>query len=364
MFSAHCCPRLKLDSEELSALYRSKQIDKMLENDRRQLRRMVKLLLLGAGESGKSTFLKQMNIIHGKQFDLEALHEYRFVIYHNIVKGMKVLVDARQKLGIPWGNEDNVEYAAHIMSYHSGVVLDENCFMDFASSVRELWKDSGIQTAFSRRYEFQIADSVGYFLDNLDRISERDYLPSNQDVLFARRATRGISETFIMINNIPFLFVDVGGQRRERQKWFTCFEEVTSIMFFVASSEYDQVLLEDRRTNRLREAISIFDTILNNRFFRRTSVILFLNKTDLLANKLRIQLSDIRTHFEEFKGDPWSLRDVQTFILNLLISRRQAHTGPVFHHFTTAVDTENIKVVFTAVKDSILQRNLESLMLN
>lgn len=38
--------------------------------------------------------------------------------------------------------------------------------------------------------------------------------------------------------------VDVGGQRSERRKWIHCFEKVTSIMFLVALSEYDQALVE------------------------------------------------------------------------------------------------------------------------
>lgn len=38
---------------------------------------------------------------------------------------------------------------------------------------------------------------------------------------------------------------DVGGQRSERKKWIHCFEAVTSIIFCVALSEYDQVLLEE-----------------------------------------------------------------------------------------------------------------------
>ena len=48
-------------------------------------------------------------------------------------------------------------------------------------------------------------------------------------------------------NLIEFFYyrmVDVGGQRSERRKWIHCFENVTSIMFLVALSEYDQVLVE------------------------------------------------------------------------------------------------------------------------
>lgn len=74
----------------------------------------------------------------------------------------------------------------------------------------------------------------------------QDYTPTHQDILHCRKATKGISECVIPINNIPFLFVDVGGQRSQRQKWYQCFDCVTSILFLVSSSEFDQVLLEDR----------------------------------------------------------------------------------------------------------------------
>ena len=48
-----------------------------------------------------------------------------------------------------------------------------------------------------------------------------------------------IESTFTLIR-----MVDVGGQRSERRKWIHCFENVTSIMFLAALSEYDQVLVE------------------------------------------------------------------------------------------------------------------------
>lgn len=51
----------------------------------------VKLLLLGAGESGKSTFLKQMRILYGQDYDETDLLDIRPTIYQNMVKGMKVL---------------------------------------------------------------------------------------------------------------------------------------------------------------------------------------------------------------------------------------------------------------------------------
>lgn len=47
----------------------------------------VRVLLLGAGESGKSTFLKQMRIIHGLGFDADAVQEYQHIIYLNTIQG-------------------------------------------------------------------------------------------------------------------------------------------------------------------------------------------------------------------------------------------------------------------------------------
>lgn len=71
-WSCTCCLRFKFSPEEIEQRYKSQEIDRMLEKDRQTFRRQVKLLLLGAGESGKSTFLKQMRIIHGIKFEVRC----------------------------------------------------------------------------------------------------------------------------------------------------------------------------------------------------------------------------------------------------------------------------------------------------
>lgn len=80
--------------------------------------------------------------------------------------------------------------------------------------------------------------------------------------------------------------VDVGGQRSERKKWIHCFEAVTSIIFCTSLSEYDQVLLEESKTNRMAESLVLFESIINSRWFARTSIILFLNKIDVFKVKV------------------------------------------------------------------------------
>lgn len=189
----------------------------------------------------------------------------------------------------------------------------------------------------------------------------QSYLPSRHDVLLARKATKGIVEHDFVIKGIPFKMVDVGGQRSQRQKWFQCFDGITSILFMVSSSEYDQVLMEDRRTNRLVESMNIFETIVNNKLFSSVSVILFLNKMDLLVGK--VKTVSIKKYFPDFGWEPHKLEDVQKYLVLCFNNKRRDRSKPLFHHFTTAIDTENIRFVFHAVKDTILQENLKDVML-
>ena len=86
-----------LSEEAKEQRSRSRLIDRQLARDKLVFRRTVKVLLLGSGESGKSTFLKQMRIINGKDFDDSELRQYRLVVYGNVVKGMKV---KRRKCGL------------------------------------------------------------------------------------------------------------------------------------------------------------------------------------------------------------------------------------------------------------------------
>ncbi|XP_030646048.1 guanine nucleotide-binding protein subunit alpha-12a isoform X2 [Chanos chanos] len=331
---------------EREAKRRSREIDAMLARERRSIRRLVKILLLGAGESGKSTFLKQMRIIHGKEFDQKALLDFRDTIFENIIKGMRVLVDARDKLGVAWQNSENEKHGMFVMAFENkaGVPVEPCTFQLYVPALQALWQDSGIREAYARRSEFQLS-----------------YVPSRQDILLARKATKGIVEHDFVIKKIPFKMVDVGGQRSQRQKWFQCFDGITSILFMVSSSEYDQLLMEDRRTNRLVESMNIFETIVNNKLFSNVSIILFLNKMDLLVEK--VGKVSIRKYFSDFRGDPHRLEDVQAYLVQCFNRKRRNRSKPLFHHFTTAIDTENIRFVFHAVKDTILQENLKDIML-
>lgn len=100
--------------------------------------------------------------------------------------------------------------------------------------------------------------------------------------------------------DVPASMLDVGGQRSERRKWIHCFDCVTAVLFCASLSEYDQKLREDDSQNRMKESLLLFDEICNSPWFRDTSFILFLNKTDLFREK--IQRIPITSCFPQYNG--------------------------------------------------------------
>ena len=93
-----------------------------------------------------------------------------------------------------------------------------------------------MQACFERSNEYQLIDCAKYFLDKLDVIKdEENFVPTEQDILRARVVTSGISETKFVVDKVKFHMFDIGGQQHERQKWIQCFNDVTAIIFVVAS---------------------------------------------------------------------------------------------------------------------------------
>ena len=210
-------------------------------------------------------------------------------------------------------------------------------------SIEELIRALSLQTL--RGSLANLLFVLSYF-DNIDRIAQPDYMPNDQDVLRSRVKTTGITETTFIIGDLTYRMFDVGGQRSERKKWIHCFENVTTILFLVAISEYDQLLFEDETVNRMQEALTLFDSICNSRWFIKTSIILFLNKIDRFKEKLPV--SPMKNYFPDYEGgDDYAL--ACDYILNRFVSLNQHETKQIYTHFTCATDTTQIRFVMAAV---------------
>ncbi|XP_017054118.1 G protein alpha q subunit isoform X4 [Drosophila ficusphila] len=346
-----CC--LSEEAKEQKRI--NQEIEKQLRRDKRDARRELKLLLLGTGESGKSTFIKQMRIIHGSGYSDEDKRGYIKLVFQNIFMAMQSMIKAMDMLKISYGQGEHSELADLVMSIDYETVTT---FEDpYLNAIKTLWDDAGIQECYDRRREYQLTDSAKYYLSDLARIEQADYLPTEQDILRARVPTTGILEYPFDLDGIVFRMVDVGGQRSERRKWIHCFENVTSIIFLVALSEYDQILFESDNENRMEESKALFRTIITYPWFQNSSVILFLNKKDLLEEK--IMYSHLVDYFPEYDGPKQDHAAAKQFVLKKYLAANPDPERQCYSHFTTATDTENIKLVFCAVKDTIMQNALK-----
>ncbi|CAG06030.1 unnamed protein product, partial [Tetraodon nigroviridis] len=287
-------------TEEKKARIRSAGIDRDLHELAKMEMNVVKILLLGAAESGKSTLVKQMKIIHSHGFTRQELLTFKPAVLDNLLTSMKFVLHGMGALRINLTNSRNKVVHAHAV-LSCGRCFDEDQVLlpVLGHAFTCLWSDQGV-----RMY-------------------------------------------------------DVGGQRTERRKWIGCFEDVRAVLFVVALSGYDMTLVEEPSTNRIQESMNLFSSICNNVFFRSTSVILFMNKLDLFEEKILHSGRHLRLYLPQFKGADCDVDAAARFVASAFVS---LNTTPklIYHHFTTATDTSNIQVVFQVVMDTIIKENLEA----
>lgn len=114
----------------------------------------------GSGESGKSTIVKQMKIIHQNGYTVDELALYRLTIYKNLIDCAKALIGAMRQFSIEPVDLVNVEFSNYLLDYQ--VDPDPHTPLDpkVGIAVTSLWKDSSIETLMERQSEFYLMDSA------------------------------------------------------------------------------------------------------------------------------------------------------------------------------------------------------------
>uniref|UniRef100_A0A2K5KME2 Guanine nucleotide-binding protein subunit alpha n=1 Tax=Cercocebus atys TaxID=9531 RepID=A0A2K5KME2_CERAT len=281
-----CC----LSEEAKEARRINDQIERQLRRDKRVASRELKLLLLRTGESGKSTFIKQTRIIHGSGYSNEDKRGFTKLVYQNIFTAMQAMIRAMDTLKIQYKYEHDKAHAQLVREVDvEKVSAFENPYVDAIE-------------CYDRR-EYQLSDSTKYYLNDLD--------PTREDVLRVRVPTN-----------------------------------VTSIMFLVALSEYDRVLVESDNENRMEERKALFRTIITYPWFQNSSVILFLNMKDLLEEE--IMYSHLVDYFPEYDGPQRDAQAALEFLLKMFMDLNPDSDKIIYSRFTCTTDTENIRFVFAA----------------
>lgn len=377
----------------------SSGIDRALEQAKQEEEGKVKLLLLGAGESGKSTIFKQMRILYGTAREDDELRMYGVVIRHNVIVAIRKLCVHLRNLGLEdsLGLEKPVEnggsnttpkqaydeLVAHLVdntaspseespsngdsndwvgiSPRAGLAANNDAkqFLRHHDAIRILWQSETMKEVWSKRNQVNVIDGHKEYLQDVNRIASPAFKPTTQDILLARMRTTQVVMEKYRIDGIDFEMYDVGGQRSERRKWISCFDNVDAVIFVAALSEFDQALAEAKRTNRMVEALELFRSVCNNRAFANTSIMLFLNKKDIFAEKILYSDISAQRPFADYAGPPGDFdHGVLYFIQKFKDCLIDDEFNDSFIHVTCATDTNNMEFVLDSTRTIIMTDNL------
>ncbi|CAE6504708.1 unnamed protein product [Rhizoctonia solani] len=436
---------------------RSNEIDEQLRLESLALKKRRskerKILLLGQSESGKSTLLKQFQLLHsnGKVFDAERA-SWRLIIFHNLVRSiLKLLDEITQPVSSNKDCPDNdafweancttfktlrvrlsplsqiadlianrlapenssptasspAEAASdwtstanpHIPNSEISVLSSSrwksalqklhvacrsprpsvDCSIDFDNEndpgrllvafhddLVDFCKTNSVWEMLKRR-KVRVENMSGFFLDDIARITQPRYIPTDEDILKARLKTLGVSETQCVVNTNSekgsiWRIFDVGGARYQRAAWAPHFDDVNCIIFLAPISAFDQVLAEDPSVNRLEDSLTMWRDLCKNKILAGASIVLFLNKCDLLQTKLEsgIRLNQFLVSYGDRPNDYGSVTKHLKSKFDK-IRREHCPDTQTYTHFITATDRETTSIAINAVRDKIMRENLQNI---
>uniref|UniRef100_H2YUJ9 Guanine nucleotide-binding protein G(s) subunit alpha n=1 Tax=Ciona savignyi TaxID=51511 RepID=H2YUJ9_CIOSA len=330
------CSQHKQNDEDIKTQNETnRRINIQINKDKHDYRSTHRLLLLGAGESGKSTIVKQMRILHVNGFNEEEKKNKIVDIKKNMRDAMVAITTAMGDLEPPVevDKDSNNARRDYILKVAIHFKEEEDFDPNFFDTINDLWEDAGVQKCFDRSNEYQLIDCAKYYF----RRKMAECSPSPSDLLRCRVLTRGIFETKFQVDKVNFHMFDVGGQREERRKWIQCFNatlnnnenpNVTKAKYFIR----DEFLVSSSLLPPpfLPFIFSECETVSFNYVTKKAS------QMPLISIKENCKLIQTR-------------RDINT-------SGDSRHY--CYPHFTTAVDTENIRSVFNDCRDIIQRMHL------
>ncbi|KAI8889428.1 guanine nucleotide binding protein, alpha subunit [Backusella circina FSU 941] len=136
----------------------SRKIDKQIKADHKRMKKEVKLLLLGAGESGKSTVLKQMRLIHASGFKPSEREGFRVIVFLNVFQTMQTLIEAAQSFNLI----DSSLEVEHTKLFTEAPSLDEHQRFpeNFYIPLKTLWEHESIKETMKHAQTLALHDNI------------------------------------------------------------------------------------------------------------------------------------------------------------------------------------------------------------
>ncbi|KAH9083827.1 G-protein alpha subunit [Lactarius deliciosus] len=391
-------------------------------------RKEVKVMLLGQAESGKSTLQKQFQLYHASQTLDRERPSWRPIVYFNTIKAVRTILDELDWDFTTYASQEDEAYidsdwpaqisrirhkllpivsiedslaselsgGVTVAGGRSGVFVRAgwqsvvtstgswpvtNLYNGSSSSpdivanmaarllselqydVDELWQHLAVKTLLRMR-RLRLEESAAFFLDEIHRIAEPDYLPTTDDILHVRLQTLGVTEHSFDINvggnHYSWILYDVGGARGQRHAWVPYFDDAAAIIFLAPISAFDQYLDEDPRTNRIDDSLQLFTNTCSNKLLKNTSMVLMLNKTDLLKKKLQagVMVKKYITSYGERENRYEDVAEYFRAHFAQVHKRKGVQKQELYTHFTTMLDIRATQKIIIDSRSQFISREL------
>eukprot|EP01080_Neovahlkampfia_damariscottae_P005420 gene5420-9233_t len=313
-----------------------------------------KLLLLGTGESGKSTIFLQLKQLISQ--DEIPVSDYDNIIPYLLITNTIVFIKKCQELypDEPFENKESLEivksfeclentFQSTDLELHDSFNYDNDLHQKLVS----LWKDKKfLDTFYLYRYDKHV------FIQNLEKFTPR-YKFSFEDIINCRKKTLGIVNFEFNIKNFAFNLVDVGGQQNERKKWKNCFKDVSILIYVASLSDYDQNCYEDSTKNRMLESLEVFEQSINGEWFRDTPIILILNKKDVLEKKMKDK-NGLKDTFSDYEGGQNFENAIEFIKQKFRKADQKKDLDRMSIHLLQATDLGNVQKFYDEIEKTLL----------
>jgi hypothetical protein len=149
--------------EELS---KSKAVEKYLANEKKEWKKSKKeprLLILGTSDSGKSTLLKQLKILHGGGFSKQEIEQARVDIRKFVWKSCEMIAETK------------MQDLTHL--FEKDIPGEEEALQSIEKVLKHGYSQMSEWLELQKN---QVPDSTAYFLNEHPRIFQLNYIPTNE----------------------------------------------------------------------------------------------------------------------------------------------------------------------------------------
>ncbi|KAF8063178.1 G-protein alpha subunit [Lyophyllum atratum] len=409
----------------------SKEIDEQLLETKKAMdkkKKCVQILLLGQSESGKSSVLRNFQLVFApQQFESER-PAWRTIIQLNLIGSLKLILDILQHEWDSTGDTDaksplNRDLRRIRLGLSPLLFIEQNIMQLISpgcththrdlcvrpgsnwkatlkartqvpvngptdvkrrrsqnhlnkeidptsvlvaskDDILVLWNDPNVRAVLKKK-GVKMEDLPGFFLNDIERIADPAYQPTDSDIMRARVRTLGVEEHYFIIEKgldigSEVYITDVGGSRSQRPKWIPYFEDVQTILF-LAPLAFNQALEEEPDINRLEDSLMLWREICRNKLLANATLILFFNKKDVLSSTLAAGVK-VKKYVPSYGDLPNEVAPVTKYFCDKFRTYHRKLSPiprPFMVHETSAIDTNSMAALLLGVRETILRIYLQ-----